>query len=42
MRMLLANVFDSEVINNEGKPNRAPLVFPQAGSGLALGVAVLL
>ncbi len=40
--MLLANVFDPEVVNNKGKPNWVPLVFPQAGSGLALGVAMLL
>ncbi len=32
--MLLANVFDLKVVDDEGKPNRAPLVFPQAGCGL--------
>jgi hypothetical protein len=40
--MFLADVFDPEVVDNEGKPNWAPLVFSQAGSGLALGVAMLL
>ncbi len=40
--MLLADVFDPKVVDDEEKPNRVPLMFPQAGSGLALGVAMLL
>ncbi len=40
--MLLADVLDTEVIDDKGKPNPVPLVFPQDGSGLALGVAMLL
>ena len=38
----LPDVFDTKVINKQAKHNRAPLMAPQARSGGALLVAVLL
>ena len=38
----LSDIFDTKVINEQEKHNRSPLVAPQASSGGALVVAVLL
>jgi hypothetical protein len=40
--MLLANLFDSKIVDNQGKSDGPPLVHPQTGSGLALWIAMFL
>ena len=40
--VLFPDVFYSKAVNDQGEDDGAPLVFPQAGSGLALRVAMFL
>ena len=40
--VLLAHIFYSEIIDDEGETDRAGIVCPQAWRGFALAVAILL
>ena len=39
--MLLANVFDSEIVDDERELHRAPRVFPETGDARALEVTLV-